>query len=74
MFSDRIKELRVSLGINQVEFGKMITVSKHITTPLRADIVYFLMKPLEWAFVGFLYLFDVQPEKRISRQYKYCGK
>ncbi len=28
MFSDRIKELRVSLGINQVEFGKMITVSK----------------------------------------------
>lgn len=49
-------------------------VSKHITTPLRADIVYFLMKPLEWAFVVFLYLFDVQPEKRISRQYKYCGK
>ena len=46
-------------------------VSKHITTPLRADIVYFLMKPLEWAFVVFLYLFDVQPEKRISRQYEY---
>ncbi len=28
MFSDRIKELRLSLGINQVEFGKRISVTK----------------------------------------------
>ena len=28
MFDERIKELRLSLGINQVEFGKKIGVSK----------------------------------------------
>ncbi len=28
MFSERIKELRLSLGINQVEFGKQISVTK----------------------------------------------
>ena len=28
MFDERIKELRLSLGINQVEFGKRIGVSK----------------------------------------------
>ena len=28
MFEERIKELRLSLGINQVEFGKRINVSK----------------------------------------------
>ena len=28
MFSERIKQLRESLGINQVEFGKRINVSK----------------------------------------------
>ncbi len=28
LFSDRIKELRLSLGLNQVEFGKKIETSK----------------------------------------------
>ena len=44
-------------------------LSKKITSPLRADLVYILMKPLEWVFLIFLYLVDVKPEKRISRQY-----
>lgn len=44
-------------------------VSRHITTPLRADIVYILMKPLEYIFVSVLYLFDSQPENRIAVQY-----
>ena len=48
-------------------------ISKHITTPRRADAVYFLMKPLEWLFLIFLYLFDPRPEQRISRQYIYRG-
>lgn len=48
-------------------------VSKHITTPRRADAVYILMKPLEWAFLVFLYMFDTKPEQRISRQYLYRG-
>ena len=49
-------------------------VSKHITTPRRANFVYFLMKPLEWLFLIFLYTFDVNPERRISRQYPYKGE
>ncbi len=44
-------------------------VSRHITTPFRADVVYFLMKPLEYIFVFVLYLFDSQPENRIAVQY-----
>lgn len=49
-------------------------ISKYITTPHRADIVYLCMKPLEWLFLLFLYLFDVRPEQRISRQYLYCNQ
>ena len=45
-------------------------LSKHITTPARADVVYVLMKPFEWCFLIFLYLFDVRPEERIGRQYR----
>ncbi len=44
-------------------------LSRKITTPLRADIVYILMKPLEWLFLLFLYTFDVLPESRIAVQY-----
>lgn len=44
-------------------------LSKHITTKLRADIVYIAMKPLEWIFLLTLYLFDNDPESRIAVQY-----
>lgn len=37
-------------------------LSQKITTPFRADLVYLLMKPLEWLFVVVLYLFDLAPE------------
>ena len=44
-------------------------LSQKITTPLRADVTYLLMKPLEWAFLLTLYTFDRDPESRIARQY-----
>lgn len=44
-------------------------VSRHITTPTRADIIYIIMKPLEWLFLAVLYVFDTQPENRIAIQY-----
>ncbi len=44
-------------------------VSKHITTPVRADVIYVIMKPLEWLFLVFLYMFDIKPEQRIHKQY-----
>ncbi len=44
-------------------------VAKLIKTKLMADIVYFIMKPLEWIFLAVLYLTDVNPENRIAMQY-----
>ncbi len=44
-------------------------VSKHIKTPICADIVYLIMKPLEWLFLAVLYMCDTKPENRIARQY-----
>lgn len=44
-------------------------LSKHINTPLEADITYILMKPLEYVFLIVLYLFDKKPENRIATQY-----
>lgn len=44
-------------------------IAKHINTPLRADVVYILMKPLELFFLGVIYLLDARPESRIARQY-----
>lgn len=34
-----------------------------------SNLVYILMKPLEWMFVFVLYLVDKKPENRIARQY-----
>ena len=44
-------------------------VSRHITTKTRADIVYIIMKPLEYIFLAVLYMFDTRPENRIAVQY-----
>lgn len=40
--------------------------SKH---KCRANIIYMLMKPLEWLFLFWLYLVDSKPEDRIASQY-----
>lgn len=34
-----------------------------------SDLIYILMKPLEWIFLLVLYSCDINPENRISRQY-----
>lgn len=44
-------------------------ISRHIKTALAADVVYLIMKPLEWLFLAVLYLFDLKPENRIALQY-----
>ena len=49
-------------------------VSRYITTRTRADVVYFIMKPLEWLFILFLYTFDTHPENRIAVQYSDYNK
>lgn len=44
-------------------------IAKLIRTKTAADIVYLLMKPLEWFFLIVLYLCDTKPENRIAVQY-----
>lgn len=44
-------------------------IAKMIHSPYVADIVYFIMKPLEWLFLMLLYFSDVNPENRIVVQY-----
>lgn len=44
-------------------------VAKLIRSQYTADMIYLLMKPLEWFFLIVLYLTDVNPENRIALQY-----
>ena len=44
-------------------------IARLIHSPFVADIIYLLMKPLEWFFLMVLYLCDVKPENRIAVQY-----
>lgn len=44
-------------------------VSKLVHPQSAADVIYILMKPLEWLFLVILYLVDVKPENRIAVQY-----
>lgn len=44
-------------------------IAKHIHSPYLADVIYFVMKPLEWLFLAVLYMFDTKPENRIAVQY-----
>lgn len=46
-----------------------LPISRYITTPIRSDIIYIVMKPLEWLFLAVLYLCDAKPENRIAVQY-----
>lgn len=44
-------------------------LARRIRSPYTADLIYILMKPLEWLFLAVLYLVDVKPENRIAVQY-----
>ncbi|MBS1511362.1 MAG: hypothetical protein JST86_11015 [Bacteroidetes bacterium] len=50
--------------------GNMVHKHYHFfNIKLVSDIVYVLMKPLEWFFILVLYTFDNKPENRIAAQY-----
>ncbi len=44
-------------------------IARLIRSKAAADVVYILMKPLEWLFLLVLYLTDTKPENRIAIQY-----
>lgn len=47
-------------------------ISRFIRTKAAADAVYFIMKPLEWLFLVFLYAVCTNPENRIAVQYPHA--
>ena len=49
-------------------------ISRHINSKWSADIVYLVMKPLEWFFLVVLYTVDKNPENRIHVQYSELRK
>ena len=44
-------------------------VARLIKSKWIADIIYIMMKPLEWIFLAVIYMSDVHPENRIATQY-----
>jgi hypothetical protein len=49
-------------------------ISRHINSKWSADVIYLLMKPLEWFFLVVLYTVDKNPENRIHIQYSELRK
>ena len=49
-------------------------ISRHINSKWSADVIYLLMKPLEWLFLVVLYTVDKKPENRIHMQYSELRK
>lgn len=47
-------------------------VARLIRSSQAADLVYYMMKPLEWLFLVVLYLVDEKPENRIAVQYPHA--
>ncbi len=55
---------------NYDHIGDIVHKHYHVfDNKIFSDIIYILMKPLEWVFLVTLYLFDSNPENRISQQY-----
>lgn len=67
LIAERTPRLHKVIRKTYDRFG--LPISKYITTKRRSNIVYFVMKPLEWLFLLVLYMFDTKPENRIHRQY-----
>ena len=49
-------------------------ISRHINSKWSADVMYLIMKPLEWFFLVVLYTVDKKPENRIHMQYSELRK
>lgn len=55
------------IRVNYDKYG--YDLCRHITTAQRANLIYILMKPLEWFFLVSLYLTFIKPEDKIRKHY-----
>lgn len=67
LIAEKTPKLHKIIRKSYDKFG--LPISRHIVTKRRSNIVYYIMKPLEWFFVLVLYTFDTNPENRIHIQY-----
>ncbi len=64
---ERCPRLHYIIRTNYDKYGYALAKQVHKTWV--ANLVYYLMKPLEWLFLLCLYLFVEQPEAKIKEQY-----
>ncbi len=70
MIEERFPGVHQIIRRNYNKIGKLIHQYYHVfDNKLVSDLVYLLMKPLEWGFQIALYTFDHKPEDRIEQQY-----
>lgn len=67
LIQDISPKLHNIIRINYDKYG--YDLCKKITTARRANVIYILMKPLEWMFLFCLYLGCTHPEQKIRKQY-----
>ena len=65
--SKKIPSLHRTVRVLYDKYG--YPLSRRIMKPLHSDIVYILMKPIEYFFVVILYLCCNEPERKIAKQY-----
>ena len=67
MIQDYCPKLHRVIRRNYDKYG--LDLSKKINTVFLSNLTYILMKPLEWFFLICLYLFCLNPEQKIRKQY-----
>ncbi|MFH0975413.1 MAG: DUF6688 family protein [Spirochaetota bacterium] len=67
LISDHFPKVHRWIRKNYDKYG--YPLSKKINTPFKADLIYILMKPIEFMFLIILYLLCLEPEKMINKQY-----
>ena len=70
LIEQRLPKLHRSIRKNYNQVGEIVHRYYGIfNIKWIADLIYILMKPLEWIFLLVLYTFDHKPENRIAQQY-----
>ncbi|MFC6268336.1 DUF6688 domain-containing protein [Frigoriflavimonas asaccharolytica] len=68
LIEDYLPKIHQIIRKNYDEYG--YNLSKKINDTYYADLTYYLMKPLEYFFLIFIYTFSTKPEQLIQKQYQ----
>ena len=70
LIQDKLPETHKFIRNNYNKVGNLVHRYYYIfNIKIVSDLIYLLMKPLEWLFLLILYTFDSKPENRIAVQY-----